>query len=102
MEVKFVKVGNDFINAELLERFLIIDDEVYLSTISGSERTLISDPDEDGEKAMKRVVRRISEKAHDIIYLDAFANQDEDMLSSDQASNLLYRKWLEQQEKHNP
>jgi len=98
MDLKLVKVGNDYINAVEIERFLVIDNEVYLSTSSGHERTLTKDLREDSEQAMKKIVRRTGENAHDIIFLDAFAVNSEEMLALDQASNMLYRQWLERQE----
>jgi len=98
MEIRFAKVEKDFINTDRLERFLVIDDEVYLSTIAGNERTLKREPGEDDEQAMKRIVRRTTENSHDIIYLDAFAQNNEVLLNEDQASNLLYRRWLARQE----
>jgi len=94
MEVRFVKVGKDYMNSARVERFHIIDNEIYISTISSAERTLLDDSNEDVEDVMKRVARRLSEDVHDIIYLEAFAQNDESLLAEDQASNLLYRQWL--------
>jgi len=98
-DVTFVKVGKNYLNPNKVERFLVIDDEIYLSTNSGREHSLVRDESEDIDTAMQKIVRRTSERAHDIIYLDAFAQNSENMLSEDQASNLLYRQWLEHKTK---
>jgi len=99
MDIKFTKVGSRFINPLKIEKFLIIDDEIFLSTTSGREHTLTHDENETAEQAMTRVARKTSERAHDIIYLDASTQNNESMFEEDQASNLLYRQWLNRKNK---
>ena len=94
-DIRFAKVGKKLINLRSVERFIFLDSEVYLSTTAGNEFTVENARDETREQLMKNIARRMDEKTHDIIYLEAFAKKSEDMLEEDAASNLLFRQWLE-------
>ena len=98
MDVRFVRVGNDYLNAVKIERFLVFEDEACLSVASGREFTIPHDPDKDGNAMMTRVTRKITETSYDIIYVESTVQNGEDVYSEDQASNLLYRQWLERRE----
>ena len=99
LETRFIKIGNDYINAMGVERCLVMGkDDVYISMRSGHECTLshVQD-DSDVDYAfdlMRRIARKINEKAHDVIYIEAYAMNDEEMFAEDKSSNLLYRRWL--------
>lgn len=97
MELRFIKVGNEYVNSASVEKLLVLDNDIYLATDAGSELAFVHEPD---DSAMMRITRRLNEKAHDIIYIEAFANNDEGMLADDGASNLMYRKWLTHHERH--
>ena len=106
MEVRFIKVGNEYVNATKLERAIVIDeDDFYLTTLSGREFMLSHKHDPNApdyaSSVMNTVARKVNEKAHDIIYIEAFTMKDESLLADDQSSNLMYRKWLETQD-HKP
>jgi len=77
MEIKLVKVGNHYINVLNIERFAIQDDGIYLYTISGSKFRLTEKLTKDDTFAMKRIIRKINEKAYDIIYIEDFVKHDE-------------------------
>ena len=89
----FVKVGNNYVYAENIERFTVNDGNVFLSTVSGEDITLHKKSSQDAF-TMDSVIRKLSEKAHDIIYLEAYMNGNESMIPDDQQGNLMYRKWL--------
>ena len=95
MESRFVKIGNEYVNVENLENFQNEDSELSLSTISRNTFKFTHDPNINEAAAMKKLTRRINEKAHELIYIEAFAKNDESLLAEDETSNLLYRKWLE-------
>ena len=99
LDVRFAKVGKELINARSMEKFFLLDDDIYLSTTADVDVALPHDKSVEVGPTIKRVVRRMNEDAHDVIYLEAFAQNDEELLSEDQASNLLYRKWLEPKDK---
>ena len=100
LDIRFAKIGSNLLNVRSIERILLLDEEAYLSTVAGNEYVLEHNPDESCDQAMKRIARRFDEHAHDLIYLEAFAKSNEELLSEDQASNLLYRQWLER--RNNP
>lgn len=95
METRFVKVGNDYVNVENLENFHAVDDKLSVSTISKNSFTFEHGTEVNEAAAMKKLIRRINEKAHEITYIDAYAKHDDAVPEEDEASNLLYRKWLE-------
>ena len=101
-EIRFAKVGNDYINTARIEKFLLFDDdeETFLSVSSGHEFTFTRDLGHSDTDMMTHVARKITEKSHDLIYLEASSNYDESIYSDDQKSNLLYRKWVENKEEH--
>ena len=98
IETSFVKIGNDYINLINIERFIEIEGDLYLTTIAGKERTLHERTANDNF-TMDGLIRKLNEKAHDIIYIQAFTQNDESVFDEDKASNLLYRKWLARAEK---
>ena len=77
MEIRFVKVGNHYINVLNIERFAINEDGIYFYTISGNKFQLTDKPSKDDTFAMKRIIRKINEKAYDIIYIEDFIKHDE-------------------------
>jgi len=94
-DVKFAKVGNHYLNTYNIERCLFIDDEISVAMDFGSEYAFPVDFDGDEDARMTKLARTINESSHDIIYLEASGHMGEDAFDQDQASNLLYRKWLE-------
>ena len=99
MDVSFSKIGNDYVNSMRIEKFLLFDDETYVSVVSGREFAMEHDPGEDNDTMMTLITRKITETSHDIIYLEAILQHDEAAYSDDEASNLLYRQWLENNDK---
>ena len=95
IESRFTKIGDDFISLRCIERFIFLDSDLYLSTIAGKESTVEHSRDEERDKLMQKIARKINEKAHDIVYLEPFTKKNEELLSGDLASNRLYRQWLE-------
>jgi len=77
MEIRFVKVGNHYINVLNIERISVDKDGITLFTISGNKYRLTDKPLKDDIFAMKRIVRKINEKAYDIIYIEEFIKHDE-------------------------
>ena len=77
MEIRFVKVGTNYINVLNIERFSVDSSGISFFTISGAEYRLTSKPTSDDTFAMKRIVRKINEKAYDIIYIEEFIKNDE-------------------------
>ena len=77
MEVRFVKIGNTYVNVLNIERFVIGQDGIYLCTLAGNNYKLTEKPTKDDAFAMKRIVRKINEKAYDIIYMEDFVQNDE-------------------------
>ena len=77
METRLVKIGNNYINVLSIERFFVGPEGIYLYTMSGSEHRLTQKPTKDDAFAMKRIIRKINEKAYDIIYIEEFINNDE-------------------------
>jgi hypothetical protein len=95
LDVKFAKVGNSYLNTWNIERCLFIDDEISVTMDFGSEYSFIIDFDGDEDVKMAKVARTINDSSHDIIYLEAAGKTGEGAFDEDQASNLLYRQWLE-------
>jgi len=87
LETKFIKVNNDYISVANLERFIEIEDDVYVSTISGNEYTVHTQT-KNNTLAMDVMARKINEKAHEVICLDKLVEDDE--------NSLLYREWQKQ------
>ena len=77
MEIRFVKVGNNYINVLNIERFSVDSSGISFYTISGAQYRLTVKPTNDDAFAMKRIVRKINEKAYDIIYIEEFIKNDE-------------------------
>ena len=77
MEIRFVKVGSSYINVLNIERFSIDQSGISLFTISGNQYRLTNRATGDDAFAMKRIVRKINEKAYDIIYIEEFIKNDE-------------------------
>jgi len=77
MEIRFVKVGNHYINVINIERLSIDPDGIYLYTVAGNKYRLTPRLTKDDIFAMKRIVRKINEKAYDIIYIEEFIEHDE-------------------------
>jgi len=77
MEIRFVKVGNNYINVLNIEKFTIGQEGIYFTTISGNKYVLTERQAKDDDFAMRRLVRKINEKAYDIIYLEEFLQNDE-------------------------
>ena len=77
MEIRFVKVGSHYINVLNIERFAINDDGICFYTVSGNKYMLTDKPTKDDTYAMKRLLRKINEKAYDIIYIEEFIKHDE-------------------------
>ena len=77
MEIKFVKVGNNYVNIFNIEKFTIGNEGIFFTTISGNKYALTGKPTKDDVFAMKRIVRKINEKAYDIVYMDDFIANDE-------------------------
>ena len=77
MEIRFVKVGSNYINVLNIERFTIDNDGIYMFTISGNKYRLTERLPNDETFAMKRIIRKINEKAYDIIYIEDFISNDE-------------------------
>jgi len=86
LETRFIKIANDYVSVANIERFLEIEEDVYVSTTSGNEFTVHAQPGNDAFR-MDRMARRINEKALDIISLDKSVADDE--------GSLLHREWLE-------
>ena len=86
IETGFIKLGNEYINPMRIERFMDIDGDIYLSTVSGKERTLCENAVNECF-TVDSIARKINEKAHYIIPLKK-CDEDEN------AGNLLYRKWM--------
>ena len=72
METRFVKIENNYINTINIERFATGADGIFLFTVSGNKFRLTEGPTKDDTFAMKRLVRKINEKAYDIIFLEEF------------------------------
>ena len=77
MEIRLVKIGNSYINVLNIESFSIDNKGINLITISGEKHNLTEKPTKDDAFAMKRIVRKINEKAYDIIYIEDFIENDE-------------------------
>jgi len=77
MEIKLVKIGNNYINVLNIERFSIESDGIYMYTVSSSKYKLVEKPTKDDTFAMKRIIRKINEKAYDIVYMEEFTKHDE-------------------------
>jgi len=77
MEIRFVKVGNNYINVLNIERFAVNEDGIYFYTISGNKFRLTEKQTKDDTFAMKRIIRKINEKAYDVIYIEDFIEHDE-------------------------
>jgi len=77
MEIRFVKIGNNYVNVLNIERFFIDHDGIYMFTLSGGKYRLTQKPTKDDTFAMKRIIRKINEKAYDIIYIEDFISNDE-------------------------
>ena len=77
MEVRFAKIGNTYVNVLNIERFVIAQDGIYLCTLGGNNYKVTEKPTKDDTFAMKRIVRKINEKAYDIIYMEDFIKNDE-------------------------
>jgi len=77
METRFVKIENNYINTINIERFVTAADGIYLFTVSGNKFRLTSKTTKDDIFAMKRILRKINEKAYDIIFLEEFIENDE-------------------------
>jgi hypothetical protein len=77
MEIRFVKVGNNYVNVLNIEKFNINETGIHFTTISGNKYILTERPAKDDDFAMKRLIRKINEKAYDIIYLEEFLLNDE-------------------------
>ena len=77
MEIRFTKIGSNYINVLNIERFSIEKDGIYMFTISGNKYRLTEKPTKDDTFAMKRIIRKINEKAYDIIYMEDFVKNDE-------------------------
>ena len=95
MDVRFAKVGDNYINTVKMEKFLVFEDETFLSVASGREFTLMHEPDYDASEMMTQITRKVTETSHDLIYVEASLKDDESEYSEDQNSNLLYRQWVE-------
>ena len=77
MESRFVKIDNNYINVMNIERFSTGSDGIHLFTVSGNKFRLTQRGTKDDTFAMKRIVRKINEKAYDIIYIEEFIENDE-------------------------
>ena len=77
MEARFVKIGNTYINVINIERLVVDEDGIYLYVLGGGNYKVTEKPVKDGAFAMKRIVRKINEKAYDIICLEEFVENDE-------------------------
>jgi len=77
MEIRFVKIGDSYINVLNIEKFSVGDGGITLSTISGNKFRLTEKPTNDDTYAMKRIVRKLNEKAYDIVYIEEFIKHDE-------------------------
>ena len=77
MEAKFVKIGENYVNVLNIERFSVGADGISFHTISGNKYKLTDKPTADDTFAMKRLIRKINEKAYDIIYIEEFIKNDE-------------------------
>ena len=95
LDVKFAKVGNHYLNTHNIERCLFIDNEISVAMDFGNEYSFPVDFDGDEDLMMTKLARTINESSHDIIYIEASGMTGEGAFDQDQASNLLYRKWLE-------
>ena len=93
IDVSFIKLGNDYINSMNIERFIIIEGDIYLSTVAGKERTL-HEKTPDDNFTPDSLVRKINEKSHEIISIQEFI----DGVYDDGEDNLLYRKWRKKDE----
>lgn len=97
-DVRLIKVGDDYISARSIERFIEIEGDIYVSTTSGKEQTL-HEKSPDDNFTMDGLARKLNEKAHDIIYMQAFFENDESIYEDEKESNLLFKKWLESRNK---
>ena len=77
METRFVKIGNNYINIMNIEGLVSGPDGIQLSTFSGQKYKLTDKPTSDDTFAMKRIIRKINEKAYDIICIEEFIRNDE-------------------------
>lgn len=77
MEIRCVKVGNAYINVLNIEKFSIEQDGIYLHTISGSKYRMTEKPTQDDAVAMRGILRKINEKAYDVVNIEAFIQNDE-------------------------
>jgi len=77
MEIKFVKIGDNYINVLNIEKFSVGSEGIRLTTISGNKYQLTMRPTKDDAYAMRRLVRKINEKAYDIINIEDFLENDE-------------------------
>ena len=77
MEIRFVKVGNHYVNVLNIEKFTATNEGISFTTISGNIYVLTTRPTRDDTFAMKRLIRKINEKAYDIVYIEEFLQNDE-------------------------
>jgi len=77
MEVRFVKIGNEYINILNIEGLSSEPDGIRLATFSGKKYKLTDKPTADDTFAMKRIIRKINEKAYDIVFVEDFIKNDE-------------------------
>ena len=99
LEIQFAKIGNHYLNTCHIERFLVIDDDISAAMSFGADYVFTSTLGGDDDFKMTKAARKINESVHDIIYIESSGAAGEDPFEEDQASNLLYRKWLENSRK---
>ena len=94
-DVQFAKVGNNYFNKWNIERCLVIDDEISVSTGLGREYSFLSPFSGDEIFMMSSVARKMNETCHDVVCIDTSSKTGEGSFYEEDESNLLYRKWLE-------
>jgi len=77
MEIRWIKIGNSYVNVLHIESLFFDKTGIFLRTITGQTHQLTTAPTKDDAFAMKRIVRKINEKAYDIIYIEEFIKHDE-------------------------
>jgi len=77
MDVTLVKVGNNYVNVLNIEKFCTGKEGIYFTTISGNKYVLTDKPTKDDTYAMKRLIRKINEKAYDIVYIEELIRNEE-------------------------
>ena len=77
MEIRWVKIGSHYINVIHIEGLSFNKEGIFLSTTSGQQFKLTEKPTKDDTFAVKRIVRKINEKAYDVIYIEDFIANDE-------------------------